>query len=132
MTKPVEGAVRGRPALHPDEHRRKVLLSLSAEVDLALSVLAETRGTSRSGVVEELVRKALPAPPPPIKGANDNWFVYVGDDGKRRHERARRHSNGHPSNHESRGDTEWAYGDSKFQADLQLDQKLGGKRRATR
>lgn len=49
----------GRPTLAPEERRRKVLLSLSGEVDLALSVLAEARGTSRSGVVEQLVRETF-------------------------------------------------------------------------
>jgi hypothetical protein len=59
MTKRVEGAARGRPPLPEDERRRPVNLTLTPEVVLGLDVLAEARGMSRSGVVEQLVQKAL-------------------------------------------------------------------------
>lgn len=105
---------------------------IGAIVDLALSVLAEACGTSRSGVVEDLVRAALvrakPARRSRIVGASDNW-IAIYDNGARRAEPARRYANDRPFNHEElSGDSVYAYGPSKADAEMRLDAELATRR----
>jgi hypothetical protein len=51
----------GRPPLPVEERRRPCNLTLAPATILALDVLAEARGTTRSGAVDLLVAEAMPA-----------------------------------------------------------------------
>ena len=58
MTKPVEGAVRGRPPLPPEQRRIMVALRLRPELLHKLDELAAALGLSRVGMVERLIERA--------------------------------------------------------------------------
>lgn len=62
MTKREQGAAPrgpGRPALPPEERRRRIDLTISPEALLALDVIATGWDETRSGAVERLIRAQL-------------------------------------------------------------------------